>query len=253
MPFAMAAGPEVGLSCVHDSLDQCREARFQLAPIGNDEFAKMFEVRRVRFIDWIKPVALYVQGATGLPASILIAQAGLASDWGASPAFRNNNNIFKQLCWSSKSSISGEVEMAGQKFTYKGTCGTDKTFNLVSRPLKFATREESIVAYLQMTLFSNSKHYKNLQDELKRGLRNNPIRQASFRSTAAVLNSFSADNKYVGLLQMAIQQEKLSLHDQPQCWQCLVGKSRMANVAAPAPAMTGGAATPGSGVTGGSK
>jgi len=245
------AVPDPYLSCMQDALDQCKDARFQLLPIQKDEFSKMFEVRRMKFTDWIKPVALYVQGATGLPASVLIAQAGLGSDWGGSPAFRNNNNIFKHMCWVPKSVISGEIEMHGRKFTYKGTCGTEKTFGQVSRPIQFPTREDSILAYLHVILFSANKYYKNLQEELKRGLKNNPIRQASFRSTASVLNSFSADTKYVSSLQTAIQSEKLSSYDVPGCWQCLVQQAAMAAqaaapaaAAAPAPASAPAPAAP---------
>lgn len=233
------APPDPSLSCMQDALDQCKEARFQLPRVGKDEFSKMYEIRRMKFAEWIRPVALYVQATTGMPASVFIAQAGLASEWGASPEFRNNNNLFKHKCWVPNSVITGEIELGGRKFTYKGTCGTEKIFNQVGRPLKFATREESVLAYLHVLLFSPSKYYRNLQEELKRGLKHVPVRQASFRSVAGVLNSFSPDNKYVGLLQMAIQQEKFATYDNPACWQCLVQQPK------PAPPPAGPLVTPG--------
>ncbi len=199
---------------------------FKLDAVANDEFSKMFETRRMRFSEWIKPLALYIQGATGMPASVVIAQAGMGSDWGGSPAFRNNNNIFNHTCWAPKTAIAGEIELYGRKFSYKATCGVEKTFGKVGRPFKFATKEESILAYLHMILFSPSKYYKNLQEELKRGIKNNPPRQASFRSCASVLNYFSSDTKYTGNLQQVIQMEKLESYDDPKCWECLVQQAR---------------------------
>ena len=207
-------------------MDQCGEATFQLSPLENDEFSKMFETRRMKFVEWIKPAALYIQGATGLPASIVIAQAGMASDWGASPSFRNNNNIFNHTCWAPRTSIRAEIEMNGQKFPYKGACGVEKTFAKVGRPFKFAAREDSLLAYLHMILFAKSKYYKNLQDELKRGHKFTPPRQASFRSIAGVLNAFAHDSRYLGSLQEIIQAEKLSTYDLPNCWQCLVQQGK---------------------------
>ncbi len=216
------------LSCVVNSVDQCKEARFQLPRLGNDGFAKMFETRRPKFTEWIRPMALYVQGVTGLPASVFIGQAGVASDWGATPAFRNNNNIFKHMCWVPKSTLEGEIQLAGHKFSYKGTCGVEKTFGQIGRPFKFATREESVLAYLHF-LFSPNKQYKALQEELKRGIKPNGVHLSGYKPVSSTLGGFSHDPKYLGILQNLISVEKLPELDAAQaCWQCLLAKSKEA-------------------------
>jgi uncharacterized FlgJ-related protein len=227
LPAWTQTPPETGLTCQVEGVEQCKDARFQLGKVGNEDFAKMFEVRRLKFIDWIKPVALYLQGVTGMPASLFIAQAGHASEWGASPAFRNNNNIFKHMCWLPKSTLTGEVDLGGKKFSYKATCGVEKTFGSMGRPFKFPSREDSILAYLHLILTSPSKNYRAFQDELKRGLKALPPHQASFRAAGAVLNAFSADAKYVAQIQSVIQVEKLAVLDVPGCWFCLMPKGKV--------------------------
>jgi hypothetical protein len=216
--------PEAVATCEIDGIESCKDARFQLGKITNDQFAKMFEMRRPKFIEWIKPVALYIQGVSGLPASVFMAQAAVSSDWGASPAFRNNNNIFKHMCWVPNSTITGEFEFGGRKFAYKGNCGVEKTFGSVARLLRFPSREDSILAYLHILLLSPSKQFKAVHEELKRGVNILPARLAGFRTVAAGLSAFSPDAKYVSDVVGAISDEKLAGYDVPTCWRCLLNK-----------------------------
>lgn len=223
IPAKAQAPDPTALTCAVNGAEQCKDARFVLPKIGNDVFSKMFETRRPKFIEWIKPLALYIQGVTGLPASVFIAQAGLASEWGGSPAFRNNNNIFKHMCWVPKSTIEGEVQIGKLKIPYKGTCGVEKTFGNIGRPYKFATREESIAAYLHFVLSSSSKQYKPFQEELKRGLKSRKVQMVGYKNASGVLGVYSHDPKYLGQLQSVIAAEKISELDMADgCWKCLL-------------------------------
>lgn len=220
LTWAQAVDP--GLSCMQGQADVCKEARFQLPNIKEDHFAKMFETRRPNFIAWFSPLALFVQGVTGLPASVITAQAGHASDWGGTPAFRNNNNFFGHICWVPNSTITGEVMLGGKRFTYKGNCGVEKAFARVGRLIKFSSREDSILAYLHMVILTPNRQFKALQADLKHAATVRPPRQMNFRGALVGMAALGSDTKYIDQVQKIIQVEKLFAYDVPNCWQCLL-------------------------------
>lgn len=237
-----SVGYAAALTCAVNGENACALAEVKFAPIADDQFAKMYDGRAENFIAWFKPVAFYVQALTGLPMTVSIIQAGLASEYGASSAFVKHNNIFKFTCWQPKTALAGEVELGGKKFTYKGHCSDDKAAGQVGKIMHFASREESFYAYLGMLLNSHSPLYKPLQEHLKHAFVTLPARPASFRGVAPMVAQFSPDHNYVAAINRAVALYKIEENEAYPCWTCLrppvaeAAKPKPAAVPAPTPA-----------------
>lgn len=219
---AQAPAQPPSFSCAQEGAEVCSEAKFKLLNVDSEYFVKAYEGRREKFAEWMKGAALYIQSSTGIPASIIIAQAGIASNWGTNDAFRKSNNMFAHTCWNPGTTITGTVDIRGTKLSYKGVCGKDRETGQVGRYFKFNTKEDSILAYLHFLAISPSRFYRALQDDIRSGLKRQPIRATSFRSVASQVAAFSPETAYVNTLLQVIQQEKLPAVDNFNCWRCLM-------------------------------
>jgi uncharacterized FlgJ-related protein len=161
-----------------------------------------------------------------MPASLVVAQAAMTTDWGTSSAFREANNLFKQACWQAGAIVTGEFDLRGRKFKYRGVCQKEKSVGQVGKLIKFPTREDSLTAYLHFTVALNTRYSKNLLEDLRHGEKLTPPRSSSFRSASPFLSHFAIDNGYVGGIQRVIQGEKLTTMDNAACWECFVLASR---------------------------
>ncbi len=211
------------LSCQASGVEVCAGGDRSFAAISDDEFDRAFDVRQEKFVTWMKPFAFFVQGWTGLPMTVTIAQAALSSEWGTSTAFKKHKNIFKLTCWQPKTVLSGEVQIGPHKFSYKATCSADKAAGQVGKWMSFATREESFFAYLDMILESHAQTYKPLQDHLQHALKTIPPRPPSYRGVTPMMAAFSHDGSYIGSLKRAIELNKIPENEAAQCWACLRG------------------------------
>lgn len=66
--------------------------------MGPDKPVKPMYPNINEFIEFIAPMAIELQRETGLPASYLIAQAGMESGWGRSNGYRIRNSLFGYSC-----------------------------------------------------------------------------------------------------------------------------------------------------------
>lgn len=221
--LTLTASAAPSLSCQSGGHEVCTGAYLSFNAISDDEFERAYDVRKEKFIAWMKPIAFFVQGYTGLPMTVIAAQAALSSDWGTSVAFKKHKNIFKFTCWHPKTVLSGEVQIGPHKLSYKGVCSSDKAAGQVGKIMTFSTREESFYAYLDMILESHSKYYKPLQDHLKHARTTVPPRPPSYRGAVPMMAPFSPDNTYVAALKRAIELNKIPENEAAQCWACLRG------------------------------
>lgn len=219
---AVYAAP--ALTCAAEGKEVCSLTEDKFSPIADNEFERAFDTRQEKFLAWMKPVAAYVQAQTGLPLSITIAQAALASDWGTSIAFTKHKNIFKLTCWQTKTVLNGEITLGGKTLTYTARCSADKAAGQVGKIMTFATREESLYAYLGMVLSSPAKIYRPVQEHLKHALTTVPPRPPSFRGIGAMMAPFSPEPSYVASVNRAIQLNKIDENEAVPCWICMRGK-----------------------------
>lgn len=221
LTFPVSATPP--LTCESGGHEVCAGGAMKFSAISDDEFERAYDVRKEKFIAWMKPMAFFVQGWTGLPMTVIVAQAAVSSEWGTSAAFKKHKNIFKFTCWQPKTVLNGEVQVGPHKFAYKGTCSADKASGQIGKLMTFATREESFYAYLDMILESHSKYYKPVQDHLKHARTTVPPRPPSYRGVTPMMAPFSHDNSYVATLKRAIELNKIPENEAAQCWACLRG------------------------------
>lgn len=216
------------LECMEKDKNVCADVRFELEPIKPDHFAEMKPaLRKAKFIAWLSPLAKYVQAQTGFPASVLIGQAALASDWGNAPGFRSHRNLFDHACWDD-SVLKGEFQLAGQPLAYAAVCKPEKTKAYARKLYEFSKFEESAAAYLYFVMISKSRHFKPIQEELERLKRpREATGVSSYRTIVHLLESYSHDPNYRSALTHAIDMEKLNYADADPCQKCLFNKRRV--------------------------
>ena len=66
--------------------------------VNVDEVVKPLSPSVQDFIEFVAPMAMTLQKETGLPASYLIAQAGIESGWGRSRGYNVRNSLFGYSC-----------------------------------------------------------------------------------------------------------------------------------------------------------
>lgn len=92
------------LTCSRDSSaspgvsNLCEGISPRLAPISKNAFQRNVRGRQQKFIEWMKPAVRYWGMITGIPPSLILAQAIDESGFGSSPRFRNQNNLFSIYC-----------------------------------------------------------------------------------------------------------------------------------------------------------
>jgi flagellum-specific peptidoglycan hydrolase FlgJ len=80
------------------------------------------------FIARIAPAAQQTQRSSGIPASVIIAQAILESGWGQTSLTRNNNNYFGIKCWGGAGLGSGCVDYATKEHRQGKAIASLETF-----------------------------------------------------------------------------------------------------------------------------
>jgi len=204
------------LSCKRDGIEKCNGVELKLQAAAN------FDGNRQRFIDWIKPAALYVQAQTGLPASIIIAMAAHETGWGTSANFRERNSMFGHSCWNNATQ-TGQVQLGNKVMSYTGHCNANRPANEGGKYLSFPNREESLLAYLQNILMSKGR-YQGVQKEVRRASTGEAPGVGHWKTVLAdiVKSGYAADGGYFMKVGSIIAQHDLEVLDRgDECQICV--------------------------------
>lgn len=140
--------------CVEDTRDQ-RRPNFR-------NFRSLSALRRA-FIDYMTPYALEVQEATGLPASVIIAQAALESGWGKSGLFNSTDNVFGHSCWRRGSTNTLRLNVLGRTKSVTGSCETPRPAGTGGYFLTFRNPQDSVYAYAANLLSRDHNYYPQVR------------------------------------------------------------------------------------------
>lgn len=100
-----------------------------------------------KFIDWILPFAKLIQENTGLPASVIIAQAAIETGWGRSKGYRDRNSLFGHSCWRRGQVREFSIPIEGQVVRAVGNCTFSRPSNEGGMYLGFSSPLQSLYAY----------------------------------------------------------------------------------------------------------
>lgn len=223
-----------GLSCQMNNQESCSEARLQFAPISNNYFSQIgnTSARRKAFISWMKPVALYVQATTGLPAATMISQAALETNWGTSSLFRSANAIFGHSCFTrGVSTQRADVNLGGKTFTWQGDCNRYRPANEGGRYLTFRSREDSVLAYVHLLLQKKPTAFASVRNEINRGLASSqgmPDARRTIRLIAA--SGYAADGSYNSSLNYILNTNNVESMAKNSCQTCMAALRQNSNM-----------------------
>lgn len=224
------SGSQQGLSCRQESdqaarsglsqTNTCEEVKMQLAPIDSNKFRQIPAGRRraQAFVDWIKPMAQYFQAKTGMPASVIVAQAALETGWGTSYLFRRDNSMFGHSCWSQGQRRSFSLKTGDEELKARGTCARQRPEG--GYYLRFESHEDSVLAYLNNLLQADNNYYNELRASIKRARSENPLQPAQYQDVTAGLSNY-ASSSYPAYIRKMIRQFNLDELDQSDCQKCL--------------------------------
>jgi flagellum-specific peptidoglycan hydrolase FlgJ len=105
-----------------------------------------------KFIEWITPAAQFIQAKTGLPMSVLIAQAGFESAWGSSTNFKVGRSIFGRSCGKKGNVERGKTELSDFQLPWEMTCSRPRPKAEGAYYYSFGSYRESILEYVQLLL-----------------------------------------------------------------------------------------------------
>jgi len=199
-------------------LDQSNCIQVELAsykkPVGN-QFRKMTTAERKRkFIDYMSPIAVFLQEMTGFPASIIVAQAAWETGWGTSYLFRNDQNPFGYSCFSSKgTTIKYEVNLGDKSVKGKGVCGRSRPRRERGRYVKFDSYLDGFMGYIDNLLNKRGTQwaYKNIRQEVSQAKDRGQV--AHWTRIASGLNHYAADSSYVKRIRETVEQNHLDQLD----------------------------------------
>jgi len=166
-----------------------------------------------KFIEWITPAAQFIQAKTGLPMSVLIAQAGFESAWGSSTNFKVSQSIFGRSCGKKGIVESGKTELSDLQLPWKMTCSRPRPKSEGAYYYSFGSYQESILEYVQLLLKKGT-----LFGRLRTLVKNSPPPQvASSRAClAAIANrgyAHSSHSRYLGNLISIVASNRLEILD----------------------------------------
>jgi|GEM_PF-5866201 len=205
------------LSCKRDGQETCTGVELKLGPLNQNPANS----NKQAFIEWLKPAALFIQAQTGLPASIIIAQAALETAWGTSANFRNRNSMFGHSCWNNASQ-TGEAQIGPNRYAWKGDCAADRPANEGGKYLVFPNKENSLLAYLQNILRSRGR-YQGVQAETQRARTGEPPGVANWTTVIKDIaaSGYAADNGYMMKVGGIIQNYGLDKLNGGDCQLCV--------------------------------
>lgn len=218
-----------------DPANYGKSAAADLKKIQDNE--KDVSALKKRFIEKMAPIALRVQGRTGFPASVFLAQAIQETGWGRASVFGRFNNIAGHSCFLRDSDLEDPKKVAELRIFKKDSVRFGKPDETVEvskkcdpeakRPrsegayyLTFETLESAVYAYVHNLLYNPKvkQAYADLRTAVERsnnGLSPNPDDENQTLRDAVVdgLDAYATDPDYQKHIRAAIQANSLDRYD----------------------------------------
>jgi len=172
--------------------------------------------KKQNFINYMAPIAVKVQQKTGLPASLIMAQAIQETGWGTSNLFAKGNAAFGHSCWSKQSSHTRKVQISDSPAEFKDIkvkCKKKRPSSEGGRYLTFENMEDSVWAYADNVLYNEktAKYYGKVRYAVKKAALEG--KAASYRDVIPGLSSYAADPGYQKKLGRLIKSKNLYKFD----------------------------------------
>ncbi len=192
------------------------------------ESAGMNNRQKQEFVDLFSPIAVHIQGITGWPASVTLAQIALETNWGRSNVFKNAQNVGGISCRTSDSRASRPLRDPNLRkmaeldsriipnFTKQGGTPRINTPCTYPRPKNeggfyhsYTSVMESVYLYTDNLL--RSRFYPQSQEAVR--VANSRGQVASSRDVVAGLSAYAIDKNYRNKLNNLISQNNLNRFD----------------------------------------
>jgi flagellum-specific peptidoglycan hydrolase FlgJ len=166
------------------------------------------------FINYLAPAAVFMQGHTGFPASVILAQVYLESAMGTSRLFKEQNNFAGLSCFNEKPMHEESIDIgATYKTTISIACDTPRPDREGAYYESFDSLFECAKAYLSNLLDSKqtAAAYADVRDAVNAHPEGKP---ADWQTVIAGLHSYAADPSYQSSLTKLINELDLTRFDQ---------------------------------------
>lgn len=204
-------------------------ASFQLPNNDSRYFYTLRNNRQREFIEFMAPVAQYVQAETGLPASVLIAMAIEETGWGGSYGFRHRKNIFAMTCARNAHGqvFQNNLNMGHSRVSYRAICGDGNRNDSARRFLHYDKLEDNVFHSIFNMLYSGQQAhrpspYKPIRDAIHNARSNNPHGSARWQDVVWGLEPWAPRQNYPRKISGIIQRYNLERYDNNPCQQCLL-------------------------------
>ncbi|MCB0413297.1 MAG: glucosaminidase domain-containing protein [Bdellovibrionales bacterium] len=213
------------LQCKNPTLgseNQCQNLSTDLVDLPYKSYFVHARNRVGSYIQWIKPMAQYIQAQTGLPASLIISQSGHETGWGTSGPFLRSTALFGHSC-----RVQGEVRQFHVKVgnidkRFTAICGHNRPKNEGGYYYQFETPEDSVLAYVYNLLFNtNRNHYPGLRRELAHLRTYDPAGVLPFTEALRNIPAYASDRLYFQKVSNVNRSFSVSSADSNTCQECL--------------------------------
>jgi hypothetical protein len=189
----------------------CQLPAYPPEGFGKPNFGVRGRASQDRFIEWVRPLALRIQAITGLPASLLITQAGMESGFGVDSVYRRKNNLMGITCdLKNEPRVRSYAIDLGDGVVHRFTAGCQwqrSTFPTHFRV--FEKPEQSILvwAYALITNPATQRQYGTLRDLAAEGRRTGtPLASSRFISA---LGKYAVEGDYRSALRAIYRVRRL--------------------------------------------
>lgn len=219
------------LMCVQNGENKCENVKYDLENLKKDHFTSKFcsrghcdyKARVFAFADYMAPIAQYFQAKTGLPASVMIAQAMLETAYGTSYLFNNKEALFGESCVKFGTARSRNFEIDNEAFSAKGSCLTNRPKNEGYYYVNFDSKESSVASYIHNLLLDprTKDTYGGVRAAVKEARTNNPNGVASWQKVVPHLSRYATNKNYVQDVASTIRNLGLEKYDKNSCQNCI--------------------------------
>lgn len=210
------------LMCVSNNVNQCKDIRLDMVNLPSNYFQKLPEgEKQKQFIQWMTPVAQYIQATTGFPASVMIAQAMIESGSATSYMFTRGHAMFGHTCQgygSRTTKVIPTTHVSGSGICTIVRASDGRQF------LSFDSPESSVVSYIHNLLYDNHNFYNGIRSVVAQARAKDPAGVASWRDIVNNLKGYAEEGTYRRDVTAKIQQYGLDKLDKSSCQSCIQQK-----------------------------
>ena len=226
-----ASNSDLSLMCVIQGVNQCENVHYDLQTLKKDHFTSEFcrkghcdTQKRVKaFAEYMAPIAQYFQAKTGLPASVMIAQAMIETYYGTSYLFNNKEALFGESCMKYGTQKSRSYNIENVSYNTKGACNSLRPKNEGGYYVTFDSKESSVASYIHNVLYDHSTRniYGGVRQAVKEARAQDPTAVASWQKVVPHLKRYAVDSSYVGKISSTIRNLRLEQYDKNSCQNCI--------------------------------